>query len=480
MILLYIFIISMANVTTLQDMDKQLSVNYRLKSEEIFNLIDNSDITGLKEKLKEKPKLNIYDNYGNTPLIKAILNKNLEIVQLLIEAKASPTLVRNSSKIYKREGEDSGKTPLMYASSIGSLDIVKYLLSNKKVKINRKNKLGYRALDFAIKNRQFDIIKYLFEHSKNRYKSSKLIKLSLEVNSLDYVKYFLKKKVKIDIEKDQLLSIVIKNEYLPALKFLLERSPQSLSNYLKSGETLLTLAVKVGNIHIIKYLIDLKVDINKPNKSGETALIIATKYSNRKTIFELLLKSKIDVNLLDKENKSAIFFAVEKDKIYLVKQLLKKSDLSIKDRYNRTIYFYATKSFQIFKLLYDKQNVSIFNKDINNKSLLEYIVEGDYKVLNLFKKELSKIDKNKNILNRVILFGNYDILETFLRNGVSPNNYISESPLWLAVKMNRLDLTYLLLFYKADKNTIINGQTIYDLAENNRSLRILYLLRNYQ
>ena len=75
----------------------------------------------MKILLATNPDLEVASSEGNTPLLRAVKNRNIEIVQLLLERKAKVTAV-----------DRKGDTPLHVAMRARSKAIVELLLRNPK------------------------------------------------------------------------------------------------------------------------------------------------------------------------------------------------------------------------------------------------------------------------------------------------------------------------------------------------------------
>ncbi len=95
------------------------------------------------------------------------------------------------------------------------------------------------------------------------------------------------------------------------------------------------LAAKNGNIEMTQRLLDSgKVDINKTDKCGKTALMMAAEY-NKSDIIKTLLRYGADVTKVDKEGNTALMLARNDNKQIIVSILdeakeaaeNKKSDL---------------------------------------------------------------------------------------------------------------------------------------------------------
>jgi ankyrin repeat protein len=88
---------------------------------------------------------------GMTPLHLAIINSNLTLAKLLLENES----VANTQ-------DDSGNTPLHYASSV---DSVQLLLEIGKANPNIPNNVGFCALHVAAQKRDYESVKVLLNHS---------------------------------------------------------------------------------------------------------------------------------------------------------------------------------------------------------------------------------------------------------------------------------------------------------------------------
>ncbi|KAI4191412.1 MAG: hypothetical protein L6R41_000063 [Letrouitia leprolyta] len=93
--------------------------------------------------------IEVVDDWGETPLLKAVMSKSLDQVALLISRGAS--LEAQGSSCW---------TPLMQASLNGSLEIVRMLLENG-AKVNATVKSGETALYLAAEKRHFGTLRLL-------------------------------------------------------------------------------------------------------------------------------------------------------------------------------------------------------------------------------------------------------------------------------------------------------------------------------
>lgn len=96
--------------------------------------------------------LNWFSDHGISPLISAVMENDKQMVQLLLKNGADV----DAGDL--REGY-FGQTPLMYAASYGYKDMADLLLRNGS-KINKKDKNGETALNYAIRNKGKKIISF--------------------------------------------------------------------------------------------------------------------------------------------------------------------------------------------------------------------------------------------------------------------------------------------------------------------------------
>lgn len=119
------------------------------KSELIPKAIKSGDMKELKRVLKgfDETELEKYinmpaDDYGYTPLFRAVINRDIAMVALLLENGAKKSV--NIANII-------GETPLWCAADRGSIDIVKLLLENgAKESVNIADKLGNTPLSRTV------------------------------------------------------------------------------------------------------------------------------------------------------------------------------------------------------------------------------------------------------------------------------------------------------------------------------------------
>jgi ankyrin repeat protein len=119
--------------------------------------------------IKSKASINKGDDRGATPLHLAALGNGLDCLKFLIKQGANVEAI-----------DIGGMTPLMY--SVGHLDIVKYLLT-QKLDVNRTDKKGRSALLHAIVKRHEEVAKVLIEHGADPNKKDNEGRIPIELVS---------------------------------------------------------------------------------------------------------------------------------------------------------------------------------------------------------------------------------------------------------------------------------------------------------
>ncbi|WP_166924009.1 ankyrin repeat domain-containing protein [Flavobacterium poyangense] len=157
---------------------------------------------------------------------------------------------------------------------------------------------------------------------------------------------------------------------IEVFKYLVEDlklKPTTISSY---GQTVLhILAYKEKQSEIVKYFIEKGVDVNKADKEGNTALIIASAGKDIELVQTLLAKVK-DINVVNAKGESALTAAVKGSSAEVVSLLLSKgADSTVKDKVGNNLAFYLVESYKGSKGGqkddFDDKLVLLKNKGIN-------------------------------------------------------------------------------------------------------------------
>lgn len=180
-----------------------------IANKELIEAAINSNLDELKELIKSNININYKDQYGNTALMYAVKNGDIDIVNYLLLKGADPNIINNlqqtslilavdrdnlsnildksySSKelelLFKSDNnypivrsllikganpnlrDYLGRTPLYLAAEYGDLRCLNLLLGVHSVDVNIKDIFGYTPLMAACRTNQKNIVKILVKH----------------------------------------------------------------------------------------------------------------------------------------------------------------------------------------------------------------------------------------------------------------------------------------------------------------------------
>lgn len=226
-------------------------------------------------------------------LIRASANGDLERVKYLVintsvDINYIYIVLSEEFRSYQQEyieieGVDHSSTALSCAVEIGNLEMVKFLVNNG-ANINLLTGEDYSALNYATKKGNLDIVKFLVSKGANINPDSGCPPLisALEeeyprAEHFEIVKFLISNRANVNVfygdnNKNEL--DINRVEGL-LLLLLTSETTKTHADILSEGSTPLTLAVRGGNLQIVKFLVDNKADINTVGYGGKTPISIA-------------------------------------------------------------------------------------------------------------------------------------------------------------------------------------------------------------
>ncbi|RMC17288.1 hypothetical protein DUI87_05869 [Hirundo rustica rustica] len=240
---------------------------------------------------------------GQTPLMLAAEQGNLEIVQELLKKGANCNL------------EDADNwTALISAAKEGHAAIVAELL-NYNVNLEHRDLGGWTALMWASYKGRTEVAKLLLEKGANPnitgMNSMTALIVAVKGGYTDSVKEILKRNPNVNLtDKDgnTALMIASKEGHTEIVQDLLDAGTY-VNIPDRSGDTVLIGAVRGGHVEIVRALLHKYADIDIRGQDGETPLIKATKMRNIE-IVELLLDKGAKVSAVDKKGDTPLHIAI--------------------------------------------------------------------------------------------------------------------------------------------------------------------------
>ncbi|CDK30802.1 ankyrin repeat domain-containing protein [Candidatus Babela massiliensis] len=321
--------------------DGQININF------VQRLIENlsqETLDNTLELLVERADLSIKDKQGLTPLAVAILSKNLPISSRLIKDKRRANYINTLS-------DDYNNSPLILASRVGFKDIIQMLINNGAIinqqnnekqtaliaavrsnnidiletlinngaNINLQDNLGFTALIYAAKAGNIDMVKILLRNGANpnitNYNITTALMYAAKNGHKEIVQILLKAKVNVNVINSYGVTALISaaiNPHEEIIQMLINNGANvNIQDH--NGFTLLMYAIDKNHENIIDQILKNRhINIDIQTNKGNTALIIAVNNGNTKIVEKLLL-ANADINIKNKENKSAKDIAQEKD-----------------------------------------------------------------------------------------------------------------------------------------------------------------------
>jgi len=335
-------------------------------NETIENIFLNACRDGMVQKvgemLQETPDLVCFETADtkNTPLLWAIKSNQFEIVKILVE--------EFKANVNHNEFREN---PLTYASFLGNLEIVKFLLySGARVDLPNKD-LGAIAFQCAAHQGHLEICKVLKEHGSD-----------------------------------------------PEFQTLKDKS------------TALMWPSRKNKMNVVQYLVnDLKVNANQQDINGWTALMTASRRSCLEIVEYLVSTKKADVNIKDKKGSSALMYACRYGLIDVVKFLVEKAkaDINTRDFYLCTLLMGASRfgHLEVVKYLVNERKVNVnetnrFNENAVFAAVLSYNSDVlDFLLKNGASRNFRRIQDKKNAFQFAVENKLLDMTQVFMRNFVT-------------------------------------------------------------
>ncbi|XP_061169144.1 ankyrin-1-like [Saccostrea echinata] len=468
--------------------------------------ITNEDglLKTLKELIERGANVNTHPTFTPSPLAYACYKTDIKPFQLLLE---------NGADVNKDDCNDSIFTGLLLASMLGHTEIVNTLLG-KGADINLYTVRKQTALYYAAREGHRDIVEILL--SKGVHKELE----TLSWNSPFYiacknghekvVKLFLKYtegKMKTSNGEESLPSLLaaIESCNKVIVSLLLENGANVNTKDRWSMDNPLYVAAGLGNLDIIKLLIERKADTEMTAKRGRTPLINACRNGCTQAA-QCLLENGANVNKHDDQNCTPLLHASMNGHVDIVKLLLgNKADITLHSvRGNSPLYIASfwghvevVEELTRYDAVVDIQNedsktplsAAVWNGNLNvvkillqNGAKVNQHVDGDDAPLLIaarqdFNDIMDILLKNgadlnykdcemENALHHACHAGSNDVIKTLLDSGIDINELQIEgySALHLALMAYNRKTSLILLAHNPDVSVIANGKSLVSLA----------------
>lgn len=189
------------------------------------------------------------------------------------------------------------------------------LADNAKININLQDQLGNTALINALKFKNNDVAILLINNGadinvQNILDKDSALLISVKNHDNDIAKLIInnsKSDLNIKDKWNKTPLMIAARDNLEIVKLLLDSGRVNINSRDGAGRTALMAAISVGNIDIVKLLINKGAEISIKGVDDTTALMLAIKYPQ---ILKLLIDTgKIDINAKNKLKATALSLA---------------------------------------------------------------------------------------------------------------------------------------------------------------------------
>ncbi|KAG7224213.1 hypothetical protein INR49_019948, partial [Caranx melampygus] len=354
-----------------------------LAVQSLFSYVEEENLAAIKAHLDKFRDVDSRSDNGQTPLMVAAEQGNLEIVQELIRRGANVNLddvdcwtalisaakeghievvrelLENNANLEHRDM--GGWTALMWAAYKGCTDVAQLLLE-KGANPHITGQYSVYPIIWAAGRGHAEIVHLLLQYGakvncSDKYGTTPLIWASRK-GHYDCVMHLLANGADVDQEGANSMTaliVAVKGGYTEVVKELLKRNP-NVNMTDKDGNTALAIAAKDGHTEIVQDLLDAGTYVNIPDRSGETVLIGAVR-GGHVEIVRALLNKYADIDVRGPDGKTALYWAVEKGNATMVRDILQcNPDTESCTKEGETPLIKATKmrNIEIVELLLDR------------------------------------------------------------------------------------------------------------------------------
>ena len=284
------------------------------KQLELLIAVKNNDIIAVNALLKENVNPNFVDEEGYSPLHRAVLNNNLDVVNVLLSYKDIDTEIKLPYEASVDDWYLGGATPLLVASYTGNADIVNALIEAGS-DIRAKDDIdGAATIHIASANGNNEVINILLNkdntliNEADSMKDTPLHWASIK-NQTDTISLLLANGADTKLtnsDGNTVLHYAAMYGDVNTVNVLLEADSSLASVENNEGITPIYYAIVVSDNDILSSIItNGQIDINKKDSLGYTPLHYAANYGNMEAVVLLVEEFNADKTIVNDDNFTA-------------------------------------------------------------------------------------------------------------------------------------------------------------------------------
>ena len=253
-----------------------------------------------------------------------------------------------ASKNFDTQATDGdGDGMLHWAATGRSATMVDYLINERGFSIHTLNQAKEIPLELAIRFRQFETAKYLFENEKewasDNHKGQSWLHLAAHSGFYPFASYLIEKGFAVDLlDTNQMtpLCYAASTQNLQLVKLLVEQGAvvnQPSESMCQNEVTTPLHRAAWNNPAIVKYLIEKGANMNARNSEGQTPLHIAV-LGRDLDCAKILIEAGADINARDTLGRTPLHLAIGHKKQDISNWLLTQAvDVTLTDHLGKTV-----------------------------------------------------------------------------------------------------------------------------------------------
>lgn len=515
------------NVSRTSSLSPEKILTVTKNESNLCKAISKNDIESFSRCLsKQKKDLNFKDENGNTPLVLAVLSKNLQFVSDLLLAQANPNLngenginalctaIEQDSKqcisLLLMHGANpnvtvgtESDTVLKLATIRGDVKLVQQLLSFNAAVDSQEGVMGHSALYVAAQHGHVNVVRTLLANgasvniiSKGNFLSP--LHTACVAGHVECVKCLLEKNAQVDLQTFQKCSAlhlsVGRDRFQQTCSILLDYKAD-INAVDEDGNSPLHLACLIGCPKDAEILLSknppAKIDLR--SKIGSLPIHNAA-FSGNSDLISLLIAKKADISAVDGKNRTPLHITcihghfestlLLNSRLIIQQKANQYGIVNIKDNDNKIPLYYAIEKnhVDIVALLLGIKK-EIRRQTIYSQSLSDsFNFQEDIGLLSSFYNMAIDYDEN-TVFHKIISYELNHCVEVLLTKNINLTeitNSFNETALLYACKLGISSTVRLLLLNNANyKIFSSNGSTALQLAIESNNIQTIKELLHY-
>ena len=253
--------------------------------------------------------------------------------------------------------------------------------------------------------------------------------------------------------RHSLIDAIESNDSSAVQQLLLEDNLNVNIIYDQKGQTLLYLAVQIGNAEIVQMLIEAKADVNARNEVKRIP-IRSVELKDRKG--KQKLSTNISAGLLDDSRPTPLYLAVKNENVRMVQMLIEAgADVNIYLGIMTPLYVAVRMgNAEIVRMLIDAEaNVNVEIDNIVKDTALH--VAGNKEIAQMLIEAGANIKKYRDSLISSVLMSNQGLMDMFINveDEVNARNKIKQTSFYISTIKGIKEVVKLLIDVGADANS---------------------------